>query len=93
MHCNVIDRSSLTTVTVSLKSPKIKQHQAKFQVESVLHIENFGDSLKLIKSFEKGDMLVAIKVESTTAINVVEGRDNEFVLKFYHIDSIREFQK
>ena len=80
-------------MTVSLKSPEIEQYQAKFHVGSVLRIENFGVSLKSKKSFEKGDMPVAIKVESTTAVDVVEGRDNKFVPKFYHTDSIGEFQK
>ena len=80
-------------MTVSLESPEIEQHQAKFHVGSVLYIENFGVSLKSEKSFEKGNMPVVIKVESITTINVVEGRDNEFVEIFYHIDSIGEFQK
>ena len=93
LHCDVIDRLGLTTVTVSLKTPEIEQHQAKFHVGLVLHIENFDVSLKSEKSFEKGDMSVAIKIESTTAVNVVEGKDNEFVPKFYHTDSIGEFRK
>ena len=93
LHCDVINRSVLTTVTVSLKSLEIQQHQAKFYVESILHIENFGVSLKLEKSFEKGDMPVAIKVESTTTVNVVEGKANEFVEKSYYTDSIEKFQK
>ena len=93
LHCDVIDRLGLTTVTVNLKSPKIEQHQARFHVGSVLRIENFGVSLKSEKSFEKGDMLVAIKIESITTINVVEGKDNEFIPKFYHTNSIGEFQK
>ena len=93
LHCDVIDRLGLTTVTVSLKTPEIEQHQAKFHVRSVLHIENFGVSMKSEKSFEKGDMPVAIKIESTTVVNVVEGKDNEFVPKFYHTDSIGEFRK
>ena len=50
-------------------------------------------SLKSEKSFEKGDMPVAIKIESTSAVNVMEGKDNEFVPKFYHTDSIGEFRK
>ena len=78
-------------MTVSLKSPEIEQHQARFHVGSVLCIKNFGVSLKSEKSFEKGDMPVAIKIESTTAVNVLEGKDNEFIPKFYHIDSIGEF--
>ena len=93
LHCNVIDRSGLTTMTMSLKGLKIEQYQEKFHVRSILCIENFGVSLKLEKSFEKGDMPVAIKVESTTTVNVVEGRDNEFVGKFYHTDSIEAFRK
>ena len=91
LHCDVIDRSSLTTMTMSLKSLEIEQHQTKFHVGLVLRIENFGIPLKSEKSFEKGDMRVAIKIESTIVVNVVEGRDNEFVPKFYHIDSIGEF--
>ena len=78
---------------VPTKSPKIEQHQIRFYIGSVLCIENFGVSLKSEKSFEKGDMPVAIKIESTIAVNVVEGKDNEFVPKFYHTDSIGEFQK
>ena len=89
----MIDRSSLTIVTVTLKSPEIEQHQAKFQVGSILCIENICVLLKSKKSFEKGHMLIEIKVESTIVIDVVKGRDNEFVENFYHIDSIGEFQK
>ena len=91
LHCDVIGRSGLTIVIVNLKSPKIEQHQAKFHVESILRIENFGISLKSKKSFEKGDMPIAIKIESTTNVNVLKGRNNEFVPKFYFTNSIGEF--
>ena len=91
LHCDVINRLGLTTVTVSLKTPEIEQHQARFHIGLVLHIENFGVSLKSEKSFEKGDMPIAIKIESITTVNVVEGKNNEFVPKFYHTDNIGEF--
>ena len=38
LHCDVINKSGLTTVTVSLKSLEIEQHQAKFHVKSILRI-------------------------------------------------------
>jgi hypothetical protein len=50
-------------------------------------------SSKSEKSYEKGDMPVVLKVQSTTSVLVIEDSENEFILKFFHTNSISEFRK
>jgi hypothetical protein len=76
-----------------LKNPHIKQHEGKLHVGLYVRIENFGISNKSEKSYEKGDMPVVLKVQSTTSILGIEGSNTEFIPKFFHIDSISEFRK
>jgi hypothetical protein len=45
------------------------------------------------KSYEKGDMLVVLKVQSTISVLGIEGSNTEFIPKFFHTDSIAEFRK
>jgi hypothetical protein len=34
LHCNLIDRECLTTITISIRNPQIEQHEAKLHVGS-----------------------------------------------------------
>jgi hypothetical protein len=71
----------------------LKQHEGKLHVGSSVRIENFGVSNKSEKSYEKGDMPVVLKVQSTTSVLGIEGSNTEFFPKFFHTDSISEFRK
>jgi hypothetical protein len=93
LHCDLIDRAGFTTITVSLRNPHIEQHEGKLHVGSYVRIENFGVSNKSEKSYEKGDMPVVLKVQSTTSVLGIEGSNTEFIPKFFHTDSIAEFRK
>ena len=94
VHCDLLDRAGYTTITVSLVRPQIEQHEGKLNVGSFVRIENFGVANKSEKSFEKGDMPVVMKVQSTTSVTIIQsGGDNEFSPKFYHSDTIAEFRK
>ena len=94
LHCDLLDREGYTTITMSLVRPQIEQHEGKLNVGSFIRIENFGVASKSEKSFEKGDMPVVLKVQSTTSVTTISnGGENEFIPKFYHSDSIAEFRK
>lgn len=94
LHCDLLDREGYTTITMSLVRPQIEQHEGKLNVGSFIRIENFGVASKSEKSFEKGDMPVVLKVQSTTSVTTISnGGENEFIPKFYHSDSIAEFCK
>jgi hypothetical protein len=49
-------------------------------------------SNKCEKTFEKDDMLVVLKVQSTTSVIVIEDSGNECISKFFHSDSISKFE-
>jgi hypothetical protein len=89
----LIDRVGFTTITVNVRNLQIEQHKAKLHVGSFIQIENFGVSNKSEKLFEKDDMYVVLKVQSTTSIIVIEDSGFEFIPKFFHSNSISEFQK
>ena len=72
----MINRSGLIIATVSLKILKTEHHQTNLHVGSFVCIENFGAIVKSKKSFEKGDMPIVIKVESTIYVNVIQGNDH-----------------
>jgi hypothetical protein len=55
-------------------------------------VENFGIESKFKKGFEKGDMHVVIKIESTTIVSSIFAFHLELVPMFFHMDSIREFR-
>jgi hypothetical protein len=76
-----------------VRNPHIEQHEGKLHVGSYVRIENFGVSNKSEKSYEKGDMPVVLKVQSTTSVLGIEGSNIEFFPKFFHTDSISEFRK
>jgi hypothetical protein len=50
-------------------------------------------SNKSEKSFEKYDMPVVLKVQSSTSVIVIKDSGNEFIPKFFHSDNILEFRK
>jgi hypothetical protein len=93
LHCDLINRASFTTINVTLRNPQIEQHEAKLHVGSFVQIKKIGVSNKSKKLFENGDMLVVLKVQSTTSVIVIEDSGNEFIPKFFYSDSISEFRK
>jgi hypothetical protein len=92
LHCDLIDKAGFTTIIISVRNSQIEQHEEKLHVRFFVQIENLGISNKSEKSFEKGDMLVVLKVQSTTSVIVIEDSGNECISKFFHSDSISKFE-
>jgi hypothetical protein len=71
LHCDLLDRVVLTTITLRVKSPYIKMHEQHLQKDMFIRVENFGIESKSKRGFEKGDMHVVITIESTTIISLI----------------------
>jgi len=55
-HYDLLDRATLTIITLKVKSPYIKIHEHQLQKGMFMRVENFGIESKSKKGFEKGDM-------------------------------------
>jgi hypothetical protein len=65
LHCDLLDKATLTTITLRVKSPYIEMHEQHLQKGMFVKVENFNIESNSKRGFEKGDMHVVIKIELT----------------------------
>jgi len=92
LHCDLLDRVALTTITLRVKSPYIKMHEQHLQKCMFVRVENFGIESKSKRGFEKNDMHVVITIESTTIVSSIPTFQPELIPMIFHMDSIKEFK-
>ncbi len=92
LHCDLLDRAIITTITLRVKSPYIKMHEQHLQKGMFVRVENFGIESKSKRGFEKGDMHVVITIESSTIVLLIPTFQPELNSMFFHMDSIKEFK-
>jgi hypothetical protein len=62
LHYDLLDRATLTTITLKVKSPYIEMHEHQLQKGMFVRVENFSIKSKSKRGFEKGDMHVISKL-------------------------------
>ncbi len=67
-YCEFLDAIGLTTIALKVKSPHIHVHEQLLQKRFYVKISNIGVEGKSQRGNKKGDMLILIKVESTTIV-------------------------
>jgi len=91
LHCHVIDKECLKTITLFVCTPLIEHHQTKLVPGTYVRVENFVVKPKSGGGFQKGDMPCVIFVQSTTCITILPRFVPEFLPNFYTEDSIKDF--
>jgi hypothetical protein len=69
LHCDLLDRVALTTITLKVKSSHIEMHEQHLLKGMFVRVENFGIKSRSKRGFEKRDMHVVITIESTTIVS------------------------
>jgi hypothetical protein len=90
LHCDLLDRVALTTITLRVKSHHIKMHQQHLHKCMFVRVEKFGIESKFKRGFKKGDMYVVIT--STTIVSSIPAFHVKLIPMFFHMDSIKEFR-
>jgi len=91
LHYDLLDTTTLTTITLRVKSPHIKMHEQHLKKGMFVKVENFGIQSKFKKGFEKDEMHVIITIESTTIVSSIIAFQPKLIIVFFHMDSIKEF--
>jgi len=60
LHCDLLERAILTTITLKVKSPHIDMHEQYLQKGMFVRVKIFAIKSKSKKGFEKGDIHVVI---------------------------------
>jgi hypothetical protein len=55
LHCDLLDRAILTTITMRVKSPHLEMHEQHLQKNMFVKVEFFCIESKSKRGFEKGD--------------------------------------
>jgi diacylglycerol kinase family enzyme len=84
LQCDLLDRASLTTITLRVKSFYIKMHEQHLQENMFMKVENFGIESKSKRGFEKGDMHVVITIESTTIMSLIHSFQPKLIPISFH---------
>jgi hypothetical protein len=92
LHCDLLDKAALTTITLRVKSLYIDMHEQHLEKGMFMRLENFGIESKSKRGFEKGDMHVVITIKSTTIVSSILAIQPKLIPMFFHMDSIREFR-
>jgi hypothetical protein len=92
LHCDLLDKTILTKITLKVKSLHIEMHEQHLQKGMSTKVENFIIESKLKKGFEKGDMHVVITIKSITIMSSILAFQPKLVPMFFHMDSTREFK-
>jgi hypothetical protein len=71
LHCDLLGRVTLTTITLRVKSHHIKMHEQYLQQCMFVKVEFFCIKSKSKMGFEKGDMHVVITIESTIIVSSI----------------------
>jgi hypothetical protein len=69
LHCDLLDRATLTTITLRVKSHYLKMHEQHLQEGMFVKVEKFGIESKSKRGFEKDDIHVVITIESITVVS------------------------
>ncbi len=88
LHYNLLDRATLTIITLKVKLPYIEMHEPHLQENMFVKVEIFCVESKSKRGFEKGDMHVVITIESTTIVLSILAFQPKLILMFFHMDSI-----
>jgi hypothetical protein len=89
LHCDLLDKAILTTITLRVKLIHIEMHEQHLQKGMFVRLENFDIKSKSKSGFEKGDMHVVITIESTTIVSSIPTFQLKLVPMFFHMDSIK----
>jgi hypothetical protein len=92
LHCDLLDKTFLTKITVRVKSPHIEMHEQHLQKCMFVKVNFLNIESKSKRGFEKGDMHVVITIESITITSSILAFQHELVHMFFHMDSIRKFK-
>ncbi len=90
LHCDLLNRAALTTITLIVKSLHINMHEWYLQKGMFVRVKNFGIELKSKRDFEKDDMHVVITIELTTIVSPIIVFEPKLFYMFFHMDSIRK---
>jgi len=71
LHCDLLDKTILTTITLRVKLFHIEMHEQHLQKGMFMRLENFGIESKSKIGFEKCDMHVVITTESITIVSSI----------------------
>jgi len=92
LHCDLLDRVTLTTFILRMKSLHLKMHEQHLQKRMFVKVKNFGIKSKSKRGFKKDDMHVVITIESTIIVSSIPAFQFELIPMFFHMDSIRKFK-
>jgi hypothetical protein len=92
LHCDLLDKTILTKITLRVKSPHIEMHEQHLRKCMFVRVNFFNIESKSKKGFEKGDMHVVITIESITIMSSILAFQPELVHMFFSTDSIRKFK-
>jgi hypothetical protein len=59
-HCELLNKATLTTIMLKIKSPHIKMHEHFLQKNMYVRVEKFGIKSKFKSGFNKDDMTIII---------------------------------
>ena len=93
LHCDLIDRECLTTVTMTIAGDVIHHHEEKIKPGTYVRVESFGVKRKHVGGFQKGDMPFAILVLQNTQVVILPPFQPELLPIFYTETCIRDFKK
>jgi len=92
LHCDLLDRVDLTTITLKIKSPHIDMHEQYLPKGMFMRVKIFNIESKSKRGFERGDMHVVITIESSTIVSPITIFEPQLVPMFFHMDPIRKFK-
>jgi hypothetical protein len=92
LHCDLLNKATLTMIILRVKLLHIEMHEHHLQKNMCVKVENFGIESNSKRGFEKNDMHVVIKMESTTIVSSIPAFQLELIFMLIHMDSIRKFR-
>jgi hypothetical protein len=89
LHCDLLNKATLTIITLRVKSHYIEMHEQHLQRNMFVRVKFFSIESKSKKGCEKGDMHVVITIELTTIVSLIPTFQPKLIPMFFHMDSIR----
>ncbi len=83
LHCDLLDRANITTITLRVKLPYIKMHEQYLQKGMFVRVEFFCIESKSKKGLKKGGMHVVITIESSTIVSSIPTFQHELNSMFF----------
>jgi hypothetical protein len=83
LHYDLLDRATITTIILRVKSPYIKMHEQHLQKGMFVRVEFFCIESMSKKGFKKVSMHVVITIESSTIMSSIPAFQHELNSMFF----------